>query len=284
MFIRGFAIYLLSFFLLQPQIAFAWNATGHRLVAQIAWTQLKPQTKIKVNTLIHRLDDAYGPVNFVNASVWADWIRGHDVSAFDQWHYINCHLNRPVSRCWLNKKNHIIWAIAKAETVLNSQKANTFEKAFFLRFLIHLVGDAHQPLHTVHYVGGRFPRGDAGGNAYKIHAGRYKNLHAYWDAGLGTFQRHQIKQQANEIMQAYPKQRLKNEINQLDPRQWVAENHAIANAAIYKIAYKGYPSKHYRQKNKKIVDKQIALAGYRLAKILNHWAALSKNTRAIGGR
>jgi len=257
---------------------FAWDATGHRLIAEIAWGQLKPGVKWRVNKLIHVLDKDYGSVDFVNASTWADWIRSHNVNAFDSWHFINNpiiydHIKPPP----LEQKN-IVWGIGQSEQVLESNKSNTFEKAFFLRFLIHLVGDAHQPLHTVTRYSHRFPLGDRGGNLYDIRYRKNKNLHQLWDRGVGRFKkgfrhyplrRRQIIKRAHELTKLYPKTEMRRAIDDLDPSQWMKENYKIAKEIAYQVPYQGIPSKHYIKQGQDAAGLRATLAGYRLAKILN---------------
>ena len=67
---------------------------------------------------------------------------------------------------------------------------NTAERALFARYLVHLVGDIHQPLHSVALYNKTFPKGDAGGNFLKVKLlnGSFENFHSFWDAGAFRFQ------------------------------------------------------------------------------------------------
>jgi hypothetical protein len=73
-----------------------------------------------------------------------------------------------------------------AQTVLKiNVKKNTAERALFARYLVHLVGDIHQPLHSVALFNKTFPKGDAGGNLLKLLLanGTSSNFHSFWDSG-----------------------------------------------------------------------------------------------------
>jgi hypothetical protein len=72
----------------------------------------------------------------------------------------------------------------------NNSKGLTAERALFARYLIHMVGDIHQPLHSVALFNHTFPKGDAGGNLLKIKLlnGSVENFHSFWDSGAFRLQ------------------------------------------------------------------------------------------------
>lgn len=71
------------------------------------------------------------------------------------------------------------------EALLNDDGTNTFTKALFMRMIIHIVGDIHQPLHSAEMYNLSYPTGDLGGNVQSIYTieGKRVKLHAYFDAG-----------------------------------------------------------------------------------------------------
>lgn len=81
--------------------------------------------------------------------------------------------------------------VFQARTALkNNIKNLTAERAMFARYLVHLVGDIHQPLHSVALFNHTFPKGDAGGNLLKLKTlnGTVQNLHSFWDSGAYRLQ------------------------------------------------------------------------------------------------
>lgn len=81
--------------------------------------------------------------------------------------------------------------VEQARTALKANvKKITAERALFARYLIHMVGDIHQPLHSVSLFNMTFPKGDAGGNFLKIQdlSGTVQNFHAFWDSGAFRLQ------------------------------------------------------------------------------------------------
>ena len=86
---------------------------------------------------------------------------------------------------------NVVWALEEAAATLRSRHSDSWARGFFLRVMVHLVGDIHQPLHTASLFSSGLPHGDEGGNAIKllppVHVGHSTatELHALWDAGCG---------------------------------------------------------------------------------------------------
>lgn len=264
--------------LLLPVISFAWNATGHQLIAQIAYWHLKPAVKMQVNQLIAVLNDDYPKANFVRASVWADQIKNDNIQAYNQWHYINNYFSDDNSPLPKASGTNAVWAVNQAIKVLQSPQSKLLEKAFFLRFLIHIVGDLHQPLHAASRVSKEYPLGDQGGNLYPIDYPPYNNLHGLWDNGVGFFREgyvshrsrgKQIKRLANRIERDYPPSYFSEKAQDLNPQSWAAESFALARNSAYQTPQNEKPKTAYLQRGQQISEQQIALAAYRLAHLLN---------------
>lgn len=153
----------------------AWGQTGHRAIAAIAENTMQPETLKKARALLDGHDLAY-------VSTWADEIRsdpGRYGYSFN-WHYTT----------WQDKDEHFHAADETRDTgfllsqlerqlaLLKDSKGEKSERAKALRFIVHLVGDLHQPLH----VGGG---NDMGGNTCHVTwFGKASNLHTVWDSGL----------------------------------------------------------------------------------------------------
>src|SRR5690349_6886376 len=146
-----------------------WWDLGHRVVARIAETRLTPHTRAAVR-------DILGGQSLADASVWADNIRQYRHDA-DKLHYVNIPLRDtvylperhcPAGQC-------VIAAIEQDRQVLADPAASPDQRAEALRFLIHFVGDLHQPLHVA-------DDGDRGGNDRPVtFLGHATNLHKVWD-------------------------------------------------------------------------------------------------------
>jgi len=257
----------------------AWDSTGHKVVAQIAYEHLTPHTKRKVNQLIHHFAKSYPRSNtFVNAASWADVLHFHDVSAFDHWHYIDKPFSLKKTPVQQPNPDNVVRIINQSEKVLLSKSSNTFEKAFFLRFLIHTVGDIHQPLHCISLFSPSFPEGDRGGQLYLLNDKKFSNLHRLWDAGVGYFSKgfhnyplnkKQIRYLAHKIERKYPEKVMASLAKDLEVNHWASEGYKDAISYVYQVKQASKPSQKYIEQGQVLVQKRIALAGYRLANDLN---------------
>jgi hypothetical protein len=176
---------LLILFAFLPTPAFAWWDYGHETVARIALAEASPATRAEIRRLLRQgalLDTPTCPVATVaEASVWADCIRraGDRFSYTAPWHYQNVDVCRPFDMASACANGNCV--SAQVERNLRLLKDHTLprrERLQALLFLIHFVGDLHQPLHAG-------DRGDLGGNRFRAYYSRIRsNLHAIWDGLL----------------------------------------------------------------------------------------------------
>lgn len=264
--------------MLLPLPSFAWDASGHQLVAQIAYDHLKPEVKRRVNKLVNKLNHDYSKTTFVKSSAWPDVIKGHDVKAFDAWHFVDIPFSPYDMPLPKSEKINAVWAVNQATIIEKSKHSNEFEKAFFLRFLIHIVGDMHQPLHCSTRVTHEHPDGDRGGNLYPIIFPPYNNLHSFWDKGAGYFGKYfnnyplkprQVRRLATIIEKDFPETIFGARAWDLDPQSWAKQSSHIARTWVYRTKENKKPNAHYTRRSQQIVERQVALAGYRLAHLLN---------------
>jgi hypothetical protein len=274
-------LFLLLFTFL-PSQAIAWSAQGHRIVAHIAYAQLTPTAKKRVDYLIQMPIKGY-PLygkTFIASSTWADQIRKAplpEAKKFKSWHFINIPFStNPALVLPKISQNNLLQALNENRQVLENPTASSSEKAFALRFFIHLVADAHQPLHCGVRITSKFPKGDQGGNSFPIntpHTSRNilysDNLHGLWDSGLGLFQKRN-KNLARQIESQYPAQQYGKFIKETNPASWVKECHEIGKTIAYNIGEGETPSAAYIQKGQDVTKEQLAIAGYRLGGQLNH--------------
>jgi hypothetical protein len=239
---------------LQPEAV--WFDFGHRLVAEIAESRFTDHTRQAVRDLLAGQSAA-------DASLWADRIRfqRRDTSPF---HFVNIPLRAgaydPVRDC---PGGHcIIGAVDSFQRVLASPSAPRSERTEALRFLLHLIGDLHQPLHVA-------DNQDKGGNDTQVRLGeRGTNLHAAWDGEM-------IQTLATTEPEYLA--RLKRRMATLDLSalergtvvEWAMEGHSTAQNLAYRIPKGRQLDSTYVQRAVQESDFALIKAGVRLAAVLN---------------
>ncbi|HEY0504281.1 MAG TPA: S1/P1 nuclease [Lysobacter sp.] len=159
--------------------AAAWGRLGHRLVAALAWDDLTPQARAQIGALLEGEADPTLP----GIASWADELREHDPDLgkrSSKWHYVNI----AEDDCRYQQLKHcpngdcVVEAIRAQTAILADTKRPKAERLQALKFVVHFIGDVHQPLHA------GFAR-DKGGNDFQLNLdGRGTNLHSLWDSGM----------------------------------------------------------------------------------------------------
>lgn len=273
---------------MNPTLSAWWDA-GHMAVAEIAYEDLLPEVKEKVDAYLESVSKSFPNYSdFVTASLWADDIVHDGINAFHEWHgkaipYDPQNILSPEEHQRILAKfegQNIVWAISECLETLENPKATTWAKGFMLRMLIHIVADIHQPCHCVSYYSPEFPNGDRAGTKYKIKHPDFKSLHAIFDGAFGLCVR-QPERPMNDADKAYLNELvalLKNKypresLSQLDEKivdKWRQESYDIGvNFAYAHIRPNKTPSENVMKEGKEITGQRIALAGYRLADLLN---------------
>jgi S1/P1 Nuclease len=274
-----------------------WDAAGHRTVAAIAWEHMTPRARARaVELLLHgpalakfaslRPADGSDPARdralFLNAATWADLVRNRNetwhVYHHATWHYADFYWEVEDGRAHdipntgpdsLNAAERIV---ALGATLADPSAADT-TRAVALAWVLHLVGDIHQPLHASSRVtpAEPLPKGDEGGNTFHLDDNR--NLHAYWDRILDEA----VVPEPGEDSIAYAS-RMARQIDRgaeppaagSEPLGWAHEGLRLAQSAVYSGVGRGTaPSAAYQAEALKVAEGRIALAGYRLAALLN---------------
>lgn len=251
--------------------SYAWNARGHQLIAQIAYDNLSSSSVQMCKQYCFPQAKQVSSDRLISTSTWLDTIRRKKNHQFDALHYIDIPFSKDKSRLPFIAKTNALWGIKQAERVLSSSQASIKDKELSFRILTHLVGDVHQPLHTITKVSKRLPRGDAGGNLFYLAKNSIgKNLHQYWDNGggilIGKNKKISLQQQAAELERKWSCAEANKE---QEPEQWVEATHQIAVSQVYSIQSHRKPSKKYQLATQLLVEKQIVFAGCRLANLLN---------------
>jgi len=176
------------------QPAAAWGDLGHEVIAKIAYSRLTPTAKAKVDALLAADTDSLAAPDFASRATWADKYRnGHRETA--AWHFVDIEIGHPdlKSACFGfpalaagqaasagPAQDCVVDKIEAFERELASPSTPQAEKILALKFMMHFVGDLHQPLHASDHD-------DRGGNCIGLNPspdGRETNLHAYWDTGV----------------------------------------------------------------------------------------------------
>jgi hypothetical protein len=263
--------------------ALGWNQTGHMVIAAIARRDLKSAARREIERLLSLRDSPYGN-DMLSAACWADDTKTKENG---RWHFINYHF-RPDGGLTENKpdEENVVWAIKKFVKVLGDKAYPDDERADALRYILHFVGDVHQPLHAAARDTDERPEGDRGGNAFPIAPpakwpeGLFvpDNLHALWDAGCGLLGQasHPLDQDSMKTVSG-----LTDTIRAENPRVafekvavqdfqvWAQESLEVAKTLAYQLKEGSAPSAGYLYAGREASAKRIALAGYRLADLLN---------------
>ncbi len=272
----------------------AWSSGGHQVVAAAAYRDLSPVFKKKVSDILKSHPDyekwkrAFQSDNnsldlesyvFLRASVWPDEIRQRDNPYHHpHWHYIDYPL-KPKKFPYEPDpapNDDALFAIAKCEQTLASRKTSPQDRAIYLAWLIHLVGDLHQPLHCASLVDSEYPTGDKGGNEFFVKPEeRGISLHSFWDQLLGTSAKAQTHwNYAVAIDAGYPRKSLKELKADKTPKDWSLEGRTLAIDKAYLRGHlKGGTNRDiavalpagYAKDAKAVAERQAALAGYRLS-------------------
>ena len=188
--------------------AFAWFDKGHMVVAHLAWKRLQDRQRVQVIALLkkHPHYEEFLLANrpegfaedewvFLRAATWPDWVGAHHRREFHHpaWHYINYPFVPPGSRLDPAPyepragEENVVQALTTCVRMMAT--GTDPEKAISLCWILHLVGDIHQPLHCAQMVSEQFPAGDQGGNLVLIRLRTQTapvKLHAFWDGLTGT--------------------------------------------------------------------------------------------------
>jgi S1/P1 Nuclease len=280
--VRLLKIVLSIFFIILSPSLYAWDSNGHKLVAEIAYENLTPNAKKTVLQLLQTPGPWYShSLSFSNSAAWADWIRPN-TSQYDTWHYINlpyCGDNVCLNDAIVSP--NVVTAITLDTAILHNKGASAEEQGQALRFYLHWLGDIHQPMHTISYYSAGYPQGDAGGNRYLLQDSLYPNLHAFWDGGCGLWPQNknlnkkQIRALAKQWQALYPSQEFRIALADKNPLNWVKDSHTLAIEYAYEAVPQHYLSLKAQRNAQIVCQKQIVLAGYRLAQNLNAWYAIS---------
>lgn len=265
---------------------FAWIDTGHMVIAAIAEDRLNKYAYDECSRLL-KIGGTDQTKGFVASAVWADDTKTAENGG---WHYINLPYRtdgKPTTTKPADE--NAVWAINHFSDILKDKSKPDAERADALRYLIHIVGDIHQPLHAITMESDALPNGDKGGNDFPIKTGDNftsmekppTNLHFLWDMGAGLFKPGaearplnpeslgRLHIQGQDLSSRYSEARLKDLVKDLNPMDWAKESFDTAKEFAYKVRTGGDVDIAYIAVAKTMAGQRAALAGYRLAALLN---------------
>jgi nuclease S1 len=233
--------------------AFAWGPQAHQAIGWIADQHLTPEIK---KTLTNR----YNIRRLESVAKWADTVRKKKRQG--PWHYVNIAEGQLFYAKDRDCKTGecVVEKIIDFTQVLKNNTASNEKKTIAIKYLAHLVGDAHQPLHAGN-------RNDRGGNSIPIlFLGDKTNLHALWDSGLLQGGYGKMPGYAERLNLGITPQSIE-EWENLSPEIWINESRLFAIEHVYKLT--DPMGKEYIRRGREIVDLRIRQAGIRLALLLN---------------
>lgn len=250
-------IFLFVFVVLSPIHALAddWGKTGHRVVGEIADKYLDRKAKKAVADLLDGHSLAFvGP--------YGDDIKSdHKYDSFKPWHYVNFPFGAKYETEPKSDKGDIINGIYTCIEILKNKESSKEEKTFYLKMLVHFLGDLHQPLH----IG---IAEDKGGNDFQVRwFGSGTNLHTVWDSKmLGSYNMSYTEVAANADVLSKEEVEAIKKGTVLD---WMYESRALCENIYDNSTIGEKMSYNYMYKYMDTVRSQLQKGGIRLASILN---------------
>ena len=228
-----------------------WGSIGHKVVGEIAERKLNPNVRLVVNDLL-------GGESMASASTWADEIKSDPLyKKYSPWHYVNMPLDKEYTDIKKNPNGDIVITLKECIRVLKNPESNRDSKIFYLKFLIHLVGDIYQPLHT-----GKFE--DRGGNDIKLSfLGQPTNFHIVWDIHIIESLNMDYIQLTDELIN------MKEVYFSLDPDNWVYETHQDVKTLYAEIENINEIDNNYINNKIPFIKHKLFKAGSTLAGVLN---------------
>jgi hypothetical protein len=270
---RGFVKKIIAVFLLAllPAQLLAWGPKGHAIVADIAASRLTPATRQNLQLLL-------GADSLASIASWADSVRKEHDESYD-WHFVDIPKDaagfseerdcfRPQDKhkdALTDHHNCVVDRIEMFQKILGDEKASRPDRLEALKWIVHFVGDVHQPLHAIDEA--------RGGNDVKLpvfgspKCGDYDcNLHWAWDTLLLEHTGYSEEEYIGRLNTLIAQKHLENQAGGT-PVDWANESHLQARHIIE--AKPAAIDDAYYQANIGLVNQKLALAGLRLAALLN---------------
>lgn len=250
---------ILVLVLLSFQLTFGndmvWSKTGHRTTGEVAQKHLSRKAKRAINKLLN--GQSLAKVSTFGDDIKAD----RDFKKFSAWHYVNFPADKKYTDVEPSEYGDIVVGIQKCISIVKDKKSSQADKIFYLKLLVHLIGDLHQPMHV-----GRLD--DKGGNDIQVQwFSKSSNLHRVWDSNMIDDYGMSYTELASSLPKLKKKQKIFIQAGTV--YDWVEESQDLANK-VYDSAEIG-DKLYYRYSYVwwGTVETQLQKGGLRLAKVLN---------------
>ena len=234
----------------------ALGQTGHRITGELAERHISAHTKKALKAIL-------GYETLAEASTWADEMRTDPAEFWQKtaspYHYVTVPKGKTYSEVGAPKKGDAVFALNKFSKIVKSKSSSKEEKSLALKFIVHIIGDLHQPLHAGNGE-------DHGGNWVKLKFyGKDTNLHRIWDTNLIEKRHLSFTEWTNW---------LDKEISEDDIKKWQTNNPLVWIEESIKIRDVVYPKEEsigykYLYENMPVIKKRLKQAGIRIAYYLD---------------
>jgi hypothetical protein len=258
--------------------AFAWDDTGHKLTAYIAWQQMNAQARERAAKIllsapedsdlsVFYLQDSRSAAAkqrelFMIAATWADIVRDKNFKTryskyhHGNWHYLDTFWREVNGKIELvpelkSDEQNAVERLFAFDKVLRDVAASDSDKAIALAWILHIGGDIHQPLHDSARVTKYDPKGDQGGNLFMLSpkgatGDARVSLHWFWDSIIGrnvprvgdACDSDYLPAIAEQMMKKYPLAKMRNRLEIGKFDQWQKEGFEIASTKLYPASLK----------------------------------------------
>lgn len=232
-----------------------WGGTGHRTIGEIAENHLNKRAKKKIAAILQ--GEGLALVSTFGDDIKSD--RRFD--KFYTWHYINIPFDITYENADRNPDGDLVSGIETCIRVIGNENSSGEDKAFYLKLLVHFIGDLHQPMHV-----GR--KEDKGGNTIQVRwFDNGTNLHAVWDSRMINHYNMTYTELSRNSRDLSRKEiKSMQEGTLID---WVNETQEHAKYVYGTVEPGKKLGYSYMYENFHLVRSQLQLAGIRLAKVLN---------------
>ena len=250
------SLLLLLICLCYGQQALAWGKTGHRVIGQIAEHYLSTEARLAIMELLKK-------EGLAEASTWADFMRADPDEFWQQtanpWHYVTVPPGQQYSDVKVPQEGDAYTALQQFSATLGDADARREDQQLALRFIVHIIGDLHQPLHVGNGT-------DRGGNDFEVfYFGAASNLHRVWDSQIIDNEQLSFSEMANWLQQKITAEQFRL-WNDPEPLVWIDES-AKLTAQIYPTDVR--LSWEYDYRWLPVIRQRLDQAGVRTAAYLN---------------
>lgn len=235
---------------------YSWGQKGHDVTCAIAQKHLTRKAEKKISAILDGKSIVY----------WANWMDNASHTPEYQytstWHYKNIDADETFETAQINKDGDVLIAVNEQIAALKSGKLNKEEQALALKFLVHLVGDMHCPMHMGH-------KSDRGGNKWQVQFfGRGSNLHKIWDSEVIESARKWTYSEWTEQIDRCSKEQV-SKIMEGDPNTWGKQTYQLSTKLYESTPQGAKLSYDYVNEWSEMLEQQLLNGGIRLAAVLN---------------